>query len=78
MADIDALERICRADNRLQGDLFGTGRWTRCLAAAGGRAGLSDGRRSGISATPTNCRTRRPADEERMTEATSFAGPGRL
>ena len=44
MADIDALERMCRADNRLQGDLFGhvsVDEMLRgCLRAA---LGLSDG-----------------------------------
>jgi len=44
MADIDALERMCRADNRLQGDLFGhvsVDEMLRSCLRAG--LGLSDG-----------------------------------
>jgi uncharacterized alpha-E superfamily protein len=44
MADIDALERVCRADNRLQGDLFGhvsVDELLRSCLRAG--LGLSDG-----------------------------------
>ena len=62
--DIDALERMCRADDRRQGDLFGhvAGRRAARQLPAGGASACPTRSRCATSATCTSCRTRRPDD----------------